>query len=312
VSGRVDRKAIEVVAAAIAPYVRVTPIVELDGGDFGLASFPLVLKLELLQHSGSFKARGAFANLLMRLVPDAGVVAASGGNHGAAVAYAAMRRGVRAKIFVPTVSSPAKIQRIRSYGADLVVTGDRYADALAASEAWVARSSALAVHAYDQLETLLGQGTLGRELAAQAPALDTLLVAVGGGGLIGGIAGWYAGALKIVGVEPESAPTLTHALRAGHPVDAPAGGIAADSLAPRRIGELMFPLAQAHVAQVALVSDDAIRRAQEALWTSVRIVAEPGGAAAFAALLSGAYVPRSGERVGVVVSGGNSTAVDFG
>ncbi|PYN73865.1 MAG: threonine dehydratase [Candidatus Rokuibacteriota bacterium] len=300
------------VAAAIAPYVRVTPIVELDGADFGLAPFPLVLKLELLQHSGSFKARGAFANLLTRLVPDAGVVAASGGNHGAAVAYAAMRRGVRAKIFVPTVSSPAKIQRIRSYGADLVVTGDRYADALAASEAWAARSSALAVHAYDQLETLLGQGTLGRELAAQAGALDTLLVSVGGGGLIGGIAGWYAGALRIVGVEPEAAPTLTHALRAGEPVDAPAGGIAADSLAPRRVGQLMFPLAQAHVAEVALVSDDAIRRAQEALWSAVRIVAEPGGAAAFAALLAGAYVPRSGERVGVVISGGNSTAVDFG
>jgi threonine dehydratase len=311
VPSRVDRKSIEMVAAAIAPYVRVTPIVELDGADFGLASFPLVLKLELLQHSGSFKARGAFANLLMRLVPDAGVAAASGGNHGAAVAYAAMRRGVRAKIFVPTVSSPAKIQRIRAYGADLVVTGDRYADALAASEAWVARSSALAVHAYDQLETLLGQGTLGRELAAQAPALDTLLVSVGGGGLIGGIAGWYAGALKIVGVEPESAPTLTQALRAGQPVDAPAGGIAADSLAPRRVGQLMFPLAQAHVAEVALVSDDAIRRAQEALWSAVRIVAEPGGAAAFAALLGGAYVPRSGERVGVVISGGNSTAVDF-
>jgi threonine dehydratase len=311
VPSRVDRKSIEMVAAAIAPYVRVTPIVELDGADFGLASFPLVLKLELLQHSGSFKARGAFANLLMRLVPDAGVAAASGGNHGAAVAYAAMRRGVRAKIFVPTVSSPAKIQRIRAYGADLVVTGDRYADALAASEAWVARSSALAVHAYDQLETLLGQGTLGRELAAQAPALDTLLVSVGGGGLIGGIAGWYAGALKIVGVEPESAPTLTQALRAGQPVDAPAGGIAVDSLAPRRVGQLMFPLAQAHVAEVALVSDDAIRRAQEALWSAVRIVAEPGGAAAFAALLGGAYVPRSGERVGVVISGGNSTAVDF-
>ena len=311
-SSRVDRKSIEKVAAAIAPYVRVTPIVELDGADFGLAPFPLVLKLELLQHSGSFKARGAFANLLTRLVPDAGVVAASGGNHGAAVAFAAMRRGVRAKIFVPTVSSPAKIQRIRSYGADLVVTGDRYADALAASEAWAARSSALAVHAYDQLETLLGQGTLGRELAAQAGALDTLLVSVGGGGLIGGIAGWYAGALRIVGVEPEAAPTLTHALRAGEPVDAPAGGIAADSLAPRRVGQLMFPLAQAHVAEVALVSDDAIRRAQEALWSAVRIVAEPGGAAAFAALLAGAYVPRSGERVGVVISGGNSTAVDFG
>jgi len=310
VPSRVDRKSIEMVAAAIAPYVRVTPIVELDGADFGLASFPLVLKLELLQHSGSFKARGAFTNLLLREIPEAGVVAASGGNHGAAVAYAAMRLGVPAKIFVPTVSSPAKVERIRAYGADLDIVGDRYADALAASQTWVERSGALAVHAYDQVETLLGQGTLGMELAEQA-ALDTVLVSVGGGGLLGGVAAWYAGKVKVIGVEPESAPTLTEALKAGRPVDAPAGGIAADSLAPRRVGELMFPIARAHVARVLLVSDAAIRRAQEALWGAVRIVAEPGGAAAFAALLSGVYTPAAGERVGVVVSGGNSTAVDF-
>ena len=286
-------------------------MVGVSGGDFGLGDFPITLKLELLQHSGSFKARGAFANLLLRKIPAAGVVAASGGNHGAAVAYAAMRLGVRAKIFVPTVSSPAKVERIRAYGADLEIVGDRYADALAASEAWVERTAALAVHAYDQAETLLGQGTLGMELAEQAP-LDTVLASVGGGGLLGGVAAWYAGAVKVVGVEPESAPTLTEALKAGRPVDAPAGGIAADSLAPRRIGELMFPIAQAHVARVALVSDAAIRRAQDALWSAVRIVAEPGGAAAFAALLSGAYAPAAGERVGVVVSGGNSIAVDFG
>jgi threonine dehydratase len=307
----IDRATIEKTYAVIRPQVRITPTVELSGGDAGLASFPLTLKLELLQHAGSFKTRGAFANLLLRQIPTAGVVAASGGNHGAAVAYAAMRLGIPARIFVPVVSSPAKVARIRSYGADLVVGGERYADALAASEAWVRESGAMPVHAFDQPETLLGQGTLGLELAGQAPALDTLLVAVGGGGLIGGIAAWYAGRVKVVGVEPEAAPTLTEALKAGRPVDAPAGGIAADSLAPRRVGELMFAIARTHVARVVLVDDATIRAAQRRLWETVRIVAEPGGAAAFAALLGGAYVPDAGERVGVVVSGGNTTAVDF-
>ncbi len=307
----IDRATIEQTYTIIRPHVRVTPLLALSGADVGLAPVSLTLKLELLQHAGSFKTRGAFANLLLRTIPPAGVVAASGGNHGAAVAYAAMRLGVSAKIFVPTVSSPAKITRIRSYGADLVVGGERYADALAASEAWVRDSGALPVHAYDQAETLLGQGTLGLELSEQAPALDTVLVAVGGGGLIGGVAAWYGGRVKVVGVEPEAAPTLTDALKAGAPVDAPAGGLAADSLAPRRVGALMFPIARAHVARVVLVSDDAIRAAQQRLWEAVRVVAEPGGAAAFAALLSGAYVPASGERVGVVLSGGNTTAVDF-
>jgi len=307
----VDRERIEKTYAVIRLHVRVTPVLEASGADVGLDPFPLVLKLELLQHAGSFKTRGAFANLLLRAVPPAGVVAASGGNHGAAVAYAAQRLGVPAKIFVPTVSSPAKIARIRSYGADLVVGGDRYADALAASEAWQRESGALPVHAYDQAETLLGQGTLGLELAGQTAALDTVLVAVGGGGLIGGIAAWYAGRARVIGVEPEAAPTLTYALRAGGPADAPAGGVAADSLAPRQVGALMFPIARTHVARVVLVSDDAIRAAQQRLWEAVRVVAEPGGAAAFAALLSGAYVPARGERVGVVVSGGNTTAVDF-
>jgi threonine dehydratase len=247
----------------------------------------------------------------MRKAPAAGVVAASGGNHGAAVAYAAMKLGVPAKIFVPAVASPAKQQRIRDYGADLVVGGERYADALAAAEAWAADSGALQVHAYDQVETLAGQGTVGLEFEDQAGGLDTLLVAVGGGGLIGGIAAWYAGRARIVGVEPEAAPTLTRALEAGRPVDAPAGGIAADSLAPRRVGELMFPIAQAHVGAMALVTDDAIRAAQRTLWDTLRIVAEPGGAAALAALLSRRYAPRGGERVGVLVCGGNTTAVDF-
>ena len=308
----IDRAGIEATYAVIRPYLRVTPVVEVNGADFGRSAFSLLLKLEQLQCSGSFKARGAFANLLGRAIPSAGVVAASGGNHGAAVAYAATRLRVPARIFVPTVSSPAKIQRIREYGADLVVTGERYADALAASLAWVAQSGALPVHAFDQVETLLGQGTIGLELTGQAPGLDTLLVAVGGGGLIGGIAAWYASGTKVIGVEPEGAPTLPEAIRAGRPVDADTGSIAADSLAPRRVGELMFPIAQTHVDHVVLVSDGAIRRAQEALWGSLRIVAEPGGAAAMAALLDGGYTPTRGERVGVLVSGGNTTAVDFG
>ena len=309
---RIDRASIERTYGLITPYIRVTPVVETSGADFGLAAFPLAFKLELFQHAGSFKTRGAFTNLLTRAIPAAGVVAASGGNHGAAVAYAAMRLGVKARIFVPTVSSAAKISRIRAYGADLVVTGDRYADALAASQTWTAESGALPVHAFDQEETLLGQGTLALELTRQAPGLDTLLVSVGGGGLIGGIAAWCGGRPRVIGVEPEAAPTLTRALEAGKPVDAPAGGIAADSLAPRRVGELMFPIAQAHIVRVLLVSDAAIRQAQDALWATLRVVAEPGGAAAFAALWSGAYVPAPGERVGVVVSGGNTTAVDFG
>jgi threonine dehydratase len=297
--------------ARIAPYVRRTPIVTIDAADFGLPSAPLTLKLEQLQHSGSFKARGAFANLLLRDVPPAGVVAASGGNHGAAVAYAARRLGHRARIFVPVVSSPAKVERIRGYGAELVVGGERYADALAASEAWAAGSGALPVHAFDAVETLLGAGSVGLELSAQATGLETLLVAVGGGGLVGGIAAWYQRAIRIVGVEPEGAPTLTAALAAGRPVDAPAGGIAADSLAPRRVGELVFPIARELVDRVVLVRDDAIRAAQVALWEVLRVVAEPGAAAPLAALLSRAYVPAPRERVGVLVSGGNTAAVDL-
>jgi threonine dehydratase len=295
----------------IQPYIRRTPVIAIDGADVGLRLGKLWLKLELMQHSGSFKARGAFTNLLTRKVPAAGVVAASGGNHGAAVAYAAMVLKIPAKIFIPSVASEAKVQRIRDYGADLVITGDRYADALAASEAWVEQTGAMPVHAFDQDETMLGQGTIGIELDEQTPDIDTLLVSVGGGGLIGGLAAWYASRIKIVGVEPEAAPTLTKALQAGRPVDAEAGGIAADSLAPRRIGERVFPIAQRHVREIVLVTDDAIRQAQKALWQAARIVVEPGGVAAFSALLSGAYQPQPGERVAVVLSGGNTVAVDF-
>lgn len=307
----IGRKEIAAAERLIRPHIRRTPVIEADGADFALGAFRLSFKLELLQHAGSFKTRGAFANLLMRDIPSRGVVAASGGNHGAAVAYAAMKLGIPAKIFVPRISSPTKIQRIRDYGAQLVVSGDRYADALAASEAWIAQSDALAVHAFDQRETLLGQGTIGLELENQLADLNTLLVPVGGGGLIGGIAAWYQRRIKVVGVEPEASPTLTKALAAGKPVDAETGGIAADSLAPRRVGERVFPIAERHVERVILVPDDAIRQAQEALWATLRVVAEPGGAAAFAALLSRRYRAQPGEHVGVLLSGANTTAVNF-
>jgi threonine dehydratase len=273
----------------IRPYIRRTPVVRLGLGDLDPAAGELpdvTLKLEQLQCAGAFKARGAFANLLLREVPPAGVVAASGGNHGVAVAYAAHRLAVPARIFVPTVSAPAKMERIRQLGADLVVTGDRYADALAAAQAWEQSSGAMSVHAFDQRETLLGQGTLGLELAGQADQLDTVLVPVGGGGLIGGVASWFAGSARVIGVEPEGAPTLTRARAAGEPADAPAEGVAADALAPRRVGELVFPITQAYVEDVVLV-------------------AEPAASVGIAALLTGAYKPAPGEHVAVVISGAN-------
>jgi threonine dehydratase len=295
----------------IRPYIRRTPVIATDGSEFGLTAGALTLKLELLQHSGSFKARGAFTNLLTREIPKAGVVAASGGNHGAAVAYAAMRLGKPAKIFIPSISSPAKIARIRDYGADLAIEGALYADALAGSEAWAQQTGALPVHAFDQNETIMGQGTIGLELDEQAPDVDTVLAAVGGGGLVAGVAAWYAGRIKVIGVEPFASPTLTRALEAGHPIDAEAGGLAADSLAPRRVGERVFPIAQKYAPRTVLVTDEAIAEAQKTLWRALRIVAEPGGAAAFSAILSGAYRPQAGERVAVVISGGNTAAVNF-
>jgi threonine dehydratase len=304
----------------IRPFIRRTPVVRVDLSDLDPAATALpavTLKLEYLQCAGSFKARGAFANLLLRDVPPAGVVAASGGNHGVAVAYAAHRRGVPARIFVPTVSSPAKMERIRRLGAELVVTGERYADALAAAQAWVESSGAMSVHAFDQRETLLGQGTVALELAGQAPemgpemgpevgrALDTVLVPVGGGGLIGGIAAYFAGATRVIGVEPDGAPTLTRARAEGRPTDAPAEGVAADALAPRRVGELVFPITQAYVEDVVLVDDTSILAAQRALWQAARIAAEPAASVGIAALLTGAYKPAPGEHVAVVISGAN-------
>ena len=308
-----SRDTIAAAETTIRPFVRRTPMLRSDRAEFGLPPGPLLFKLEQLQHSGSFKVRGAFANLLMREVPQAGVVAASGGNHGAAVAYAARRIGVPATIFVPAITSAAKVARIEASGATLIVGGDRYDDALRASQTHVATTGAMPIHAFDQPETVLGQGTLGLELEDDAPETDTLLVAVGGGGLIGGIAAWSQGRTRIVAVESDGAPTLRDAFAAGTPVDAPAGGIAADSLAPRRIGELVFPVLRQHVdPQVVLVSDDEIRRAQAVLWSELRVVAEPGGAAAFAALLCGHYKPRPDERVAVLVCGANTTGVSFG
>jgi threonine dehydratase len=272
----------------------------------------LSLKLEFLQQSGTFKARGAFTNLLKREGEEEGVVAASGGNHGAAVAFAAQKLGFSARIYVPATATPAKIDRIRSYGAEVVVGGERYKDAYAASQDWVRDSGGQFVHAYDQPETLMGQGTTALEWRRQTPNLDTVLIAVGGGGLIGGMAAYFAGSVKVVGVEPELCPTLRAALEAGHPVDVPVGGIAADSLGGPRIGELCFAVAQQHIAGSVLVSDAAIAEAQKALWERLRVAVEPGGAAAMAALLSGAYRPASGERVGVLLCGANTGAVNFG
>ena len=280
----ITRDAIAATHHSIRGFVRPTPTIEITlaelGADLAAHVAPVVLKLELLQHSGSFKARGAFANLVdrpMKSVKTTGVTAASGGNHGAAVAFAARKLGLPATIFVPEISSPAKQRMIESYGAALKVGGARYADALAACEAFQAATGAVGIHAYNAAETLLGQGTVGLEFEAQAPQLDTLLVAVGGGGLIGGIAAWYRGRISIVGVEPQSSRCLHAALEAGHPVDVDVSGIAADSLGARSAGAMMFPLAQAYVDSVALVSDDAIRDAQMRLWRSLRLIAEPGG-----------------------------------
>lgn len=295
----------------IRPYIRRTPVLEVAARDFdrALPDATLVFKLELTQQGGSFKARGAFANLLLRDLPPAGVVAASGGNHGAAVAHAARVLGIPARIYVPTISTQAKVDRIRATGAQLELVGQRYADALAASEDYARASGALPIHAFDQRETMMGAGTLALELEQQAGQVDAVLAAVGGGGLIGGLAAYHAGATPVIGVEPELAPTLHAALAAGQPVDAPAGGIAADSLAPRQIGHLVFPIAQRYVARSVLVTDEAIAAAQHALWSTIRIAAEPGGAAATAAVLSGRFPIAAGQRIAIVVSGGNTSAV---
>ena len=289
----------------IRPHVRRTPVLDPGAGAFGV-DVPLTLKLELLQHVGSFKPRGAFSKLLASEVPDAGVIAASGGNFGLAVAYAARILGHRAEIFVPSTSPEAKIARVREQGAEVRVIDGYYDDASAAAHERAAETGACWMHPFDQPEVVAGQGTIGIELSEQAPDADTVLVAVGGGGLIGGIAAWYAGDVRVVGVEPVSSRCLDAALEAGQPVDVSVGGIAADSLGTRRAGDIAFEVARAHVDRVLLVEDDAIRDAQRAIWWDLRMVAEPGGAAALAALRTGAYVPEPGERVVVLVCGANA------
>src|SRR5436305_4649636 len=292
--------------ARVKRYVRRTPVIRVDAADFGITlDAPLTLKLEFLQHTGSFKPRGAFNNLLSRKVPASGVAAASGGNHGAAVAYASQQLGHKATIFVPDVSSPVKVARIKSYGADVRVGGARYADALDACNALIATSGALSVHAYDAAETIAGQGSVGLEWEEDAPELDTVLVAVGGGGLIAGIAAWYGRRVKVVGVEPEGSRCLHASLEAGKPVDVTVESIAADSLGARNTGPLVFDIARQNADHVATVADDATVAAQRLLWDRLRVAAEPGGAAALGALISGRYKPQAGERVGVLLCGAN-------
>jgi threonine dehydratase len=301
----VSRAEIKQAARKIEPYVRKTPVITLERGIWGCAG-KVSLKLEQLQHAGSFKARGAFQRLLSQPIPAAGVIAASGGNHGIAVAYAARQLGYRAEIFVPEISSRVKVERLRAYGAEVTIIGANFAEALYACEIRARETGALLVHAYDQPEVVAGQGTLGYELSGQLPDLDTVLVAVGGGGLIGGIASWYQGTVRVVGVESEGTPSMHEALRAGHPVDVSVHGLAADALGARRVGEIAFSAAQAYVERVVLVSDEAIQRAQRALWQDVHIVVEPSAAAGVAALMEGIYTPASDEHVGVVICGGNA------
>ena len=298
----IDRKSIAAAADRISPHVRHTPVLRCP---FGYES-PVTLKLELLQHAGSFKPRGAFNRMLTTPLPAAGVIAASGGNHGAAVAYAARVLGVSAEIFVPAPTPSAKLARIASYGARVVQGGETYAEALIASRIRQAETGALEIHAYDHEDILAGQGTVGREFERDAPDLTHILVATGGGGLIGGVAAWYAGGAEIISVEPELCPTLHDAMKAAQPIPAPVGGIAADSLGARQVGALMFPIAQRFVSQAILVTDEAVRATQRRLWEDFRLIAEPGGAVAAAALLSGRFVPPPNARVGVVVCGANA------
>ena len=306
--GVVSRKDIEAAASRINSRVRRTPVIQLEEAAFGIDA-EIFLKLELFQHTGSFKPRGAFNRILSADVPRAGVITASGGNHGQAVAYAAKVLGIDAEIFVPEGSPALKAERIRRHGAALTVTGQYYDDAMDACRARALETGALLVHPYDHPDVVAGQGMVGQEMEDQLPDVDTILVAVGGGGLAAGIAAWYQSERKVVTVEPENCTTLASALAAGQPVDVRVGGIASDALGARKIGEIPFSIAREHVTEAVLVSDEAILEARQRLWESLRIVAEPGGVASLAALLSAAYVPDMGERVGVVICGGNTASL---
>lgn len=294
------RAEIEAAAARIAGHVRRTPVMAIT-----LGGFAMEIKLEQVQHTGTFKARGAFNSLIKGPVPAGGVVAASGGNHGAAVAYAAASLGIPAQIFVPEMAGPAKIALIERTGAALTVVPGQYADALEAALAYEAKTGAMQVHAYDAPGTVAGQGTLAREWDEQGLEADTVLIAVGGGGLIGGALAWWQGARRVVAVEPETSCALNAALAAGAPVDVEVSGVAANALGAKRIGRLCFDLAQGQGISSVLVSDAAIVEAQRVLWREARLLVEPAGATALAALLSGAYVPAEGEKVAVLLCGAN-------
>lgn len=300
----VHREAIEATYERLRPYVRVTPLFS-----FEHQGRLLSLKLEYLQHAGSFKARGAFHNLLTRPVSEAGVTAASGGNHGAAVAYAARTLGHRARIFVPKISSLAKVNKIRQLGAEVVIGGERYQDAQDACDVYAKESGALLVHPFDAWETLAATATVAKEWEAQGASLDTVLVASGGGGLVSGMSLFWRERVKVIAVEPEGSRALDAALSAGYPVDVPVESVAADSLGARRAGEKVLAAAKETGLRVVLVPDAAIVAAQRLLWSECRIATEPGGAAALGALLCGAYQPSPKERVGVLLCGAN---VDLG
>jgi threonine dehydratase len=306
----ISRTEIQDAGRRIAMHVRRTPVIALEERAFGIDA-RIFFKLECLQHTGSFKPRGAFNCILSSKIDKAGVIAASGGNHGAAVAYAAHKLGHRAEIFVPVITPKNKVDRLRQYDATINVAGNNYAEALAASRERAIQTGAVAIHAYDDARVLAGQGTLGMELEEQVRGLDSVLIAVGGGGLIGGVASWYQERVRVIAVEPERAPTLHNSLAAGHVVEVETGGVAADSLGARRVGDLMFPVAQKFVPQSVLVSDEQIVEAQRTLWQHLRLIAEPGGATALAALLSGVYKPHPGERVGVVLCGSNAELTSF-
>ena len=307
----VTRAEVDAAAARLGRRVRRTPTIEwevpLPGGPL-----PVVLKLEQLQHTGSFKARGALNRLLAADELPELVVTASGGNHGLAVAHAARELGVPAEVYVPESAPPVKIAGIRQRGATVVLAGSSYAEAAEASRERASSPGALYLHAYDDRDVVAGQGTVGRELAEQAPDLDTVLVATGGGGLIGGIAAWYAGSVRVVSVETHGTATMAAALAAGHPVDVEVSGLASDALGARRIGGHGFSTAMATGVASVLVDADAVRTARHLLWQDLHVAAEPGGATALAALLGGAYLPAAGERVGVVVCGANADPADLG
>ena len=305
---------IDAAARRIAPHVRETPLwvlpssaLELPGLGADAPAFEAWFKLEQLQVSGSFKARGMFNRLLSNGIPKTGVIAASGGNAGIATAVAARALGVAAEIYVPAIISKGKRERLAGLGATVVIGGDAYADALAACVARQRESGALMTHAYDQVEVVAGAGTLAREIEMQQGRVpDTVLVSVGGGGLVGGMAAWFAGrGSRVIALEPEAAPTLYRAREAGAPVDVQVGGVAADSLGARRIGNIAWRIAQQHVARAELLSDAAIVEAQAYLWTELKLAVEPAAALPLAALRSGVVRPRAGETVCLVVCGAN-------